>query len=339
MTTRLTLLANDDARRVLFAALGAEPQDLAGIADLIRDEVSAHGTCQRAATLRRVARRVTPALALDESLVADVCDLLVREGDAVLGPGGVLFATPLRAVDLGGGCLRIASSFSTRRLTDWIVGTWQVVGTSRTCRVENEERARAAVVAAGGVVLTPGAWACLDRVPPADQAWLDQLDRRLRVVPELPSSLERDEALTWAGCVADAAGVRWRTEASEPSKRLWRARNRWGRWHFAWTQAGTPATAAFVSLRQNEAARTTYALAAALGAPVVATATREEKVVLLSVPNWLPTAEYRFLATEGSLLGVDRGTSRWSIPTERSPSVFEVLRKRLGLVVREEANR
>jgi len=336
--TTLALLPGGQASEVLREALGEDPAQMAGVADLIRDEVTARGACPRAATIRRVCRFVSPAVALDEAVVEDVCDRLERDGDLVLAVGGVLYSTPLRAVDLGQGVLRFASSLSTRRLAAQVVGIWTVTGTSRTCQVADADQARAAIVAAGGIVITPSAWACLDRTPRADQDWLAALDRRLTAEPETPASLERDESLVWAGCAVADGQIRWQAKGPEHATRLWRVRNRWGHWHYAWTQQGTPSVAPFVSLRPDEGIRTVFALARALGEPLVASISRQVQEAVLSVSQWLPVAEYRFLAVSASRSVVDRNGSRWSLPNDRVAQVVEVLGDRLGLVFREETH-
>ncbi|MFH1865876.1 MAG: hypothetical protein ABIK85_08325 [Candidatus Eisenbacteria bacterium] len=336
---KLALLPIEEARTVLHEALGGDPSEVSGVADLVRGEVSARRACQRSSTIRRVRRLAAPVASLDETLVAEVCDLLEREGDIVVGTGGVMFATPLRAVDLGGGEIRIASSLPTKRLAARLVGTWRVDGTSRTCRVEDADRARSAIVAAGGVVLTPAAWACLDRVPCADQAWLDGLDRRLRSESEGAGSLERDESLAWRGCVATEAGFRWAPAESAKAARLWRARNRWGHWLFAWTDEGTPKTSPFVSLRPNDGTRSAFAVVRALGSPVRASLEKRDEVAILSVPHWLPIAEYRFLAISSSSSVAEGSSRRWTLALDQLAYVLGVLRKRLGLVFHEEASR
>jgi hypothetical protein len=306
------------------------------IADLIRGEVSARGACSRATTIRRVRRFVAPAIDLDEALVADVCDQLEREGDIVLGAGGILYASPLRAVDLGDRTLRIASSLPTCRLRERIAGSWTLSGVVRTCRVEDLDQLRLAVAAAEGVLITPSDWACLDRVPSADQDWLDSLDRRLRAEPEAPGSLERDEDLGWRGCEVTPSGIRWKAAEPEPRKRLWRARNRWGHWHYAWTREGTPSEGPFVSLRPDEGTRSVFALARVLGVPVTATVTRHGETVTVSLSHWLPVAEYRFLAVSAAESALERDGGRWCVPGERAARVIDVLAERLGLVFREE---
>ena len=186
--TRLALLPTQAARSVLDEALGDDHVGISGVADLIRGEVWARRACQRSFTIRRVLRLTAPLASLDETLVAKVCDLLERQGDVVFGPGGVLFATPLRAIDLGGGEFRIASTFPTKHLASLLGGSWNVVATTRTYRVNDAAWAKDAIAAAGGVVLSPTDWACLDRVACADDAWLDSLDRRLQAQSESPGS-------------------------------------------------------------------------------------------------------------------------------------------------------
>lgn len=337
--TKLALLKTEDARAVLAEVLGGDRAEVSGVADLVRGEVSARQACQRSSTIMRVRRLAAPVNTIDETLVAQVCDLLVREGDVVAGTGGVLFSTPLRTVDLGGGEFRIASSLPTKYLASVLGGSWNVVGNSRTCRVENEQRARDAVAAAGGVVLSPADWACLDRTPRADQSWLEGLDRRLRAEPEGPGSLERDESLAWRGCIATEGGFRWAPAESATAARLWRARNRWGHWLFAWSQDGTPKNSPFVSLRPDDGTRSAFALVRSLGSPVEASVEKDNGAAVLAVPHWLPVAEYRLLAVTSSSSVTEGSSSRWTLPVERLAHVLDVLRERLGLVVRDEATR
>ena len=336
--TKLALLPTEDACAVLHDALGGEHDEVSGVADLVRGEVWARRACQRSSTIRHVCRLAAPLASLDETLVAKVCDLLKRDGDVGGGERGVLFATPLRAVDLGGGEFRIASTLPTKHLAANLGGSWNVAGISRTYRAEDAEWARNAVAAAGGVVLSPSDWACLDRVARADKAWLDGLDRRLRAESEGPGSLERDEPLTWRGCVATEGGFRWAPAESAKAARLWRARNHWGYWLFAWSQEGTPKSSPFVSLRPDDGTRSAFAVVRALGSPVEALVEKHEGAATLSIPHRLPFAEYRFLAIFSSR-EKEGGNSRWTLPIDRLACVLDVLRERLGLVVREEADR
>lgn len=337
--TKLALLQPEAALPVLHEAIGGEPSDVASIADLLRSEVSARSMCQRSTTIRRVQRLVAPVASVDENAVAEVCDLLEREGDVVVASGGVLFGTPLRAVDLGNGVVRVASSLPTRHLSARLAGKWTVTGVSRACRFDDAEHARSAVVSADGIVVSPAGWACLERVPCADQAWIDLLNRRLRAEPEGAGSLERDEPLPWRGCVAAEGGFRWASPETAKEARLWRARNRWGHWLFAWTQEGTPKGSSFVSLRRDEGTRTGFAVARILSSPVEVAIERHGDKADLLVSAWLPIAEYRFLAVTSSSSRVEGRGGRWELPNDRLDDVLDVLQERLGLVVRKEATR
>ena len=334
--TKITLLPPEEARSVLNEAIGGNASDVSGIADLVRFEVSARSICQRWSTVRRVQRLVAPVASVDENAVAKVCDLLEREGDIMVASGGVLFGTPLRAVDLGNGVIRVACSLPTKQLSARMTGTWTVTGVSRVCRFDDEEQAKSAVVAASGLVLRPEDWACLDRVPCANQAWIDILDRRLRAEPEGAGSLERDEPLSWRGCVADESGFRWASPGTAKEARLWRARNTWGHWVFAWTQEGTPKESSFVSLRPDEGTRTAFAVARILSSPVEVSIENHGEVTELLVPAWLPHAEYRFLAVASASSRLGSGADRWALPNHRLDEVLDVLHERLGLVVRKE---
>lgn len=339
--TELTLLTDSAAADTLRQALGGDPAKVEGIADLIRGEVSARGACPRAATLRRVRQFAARAAKLDEALVEEVCDCLEREGDIVLAAGGILYATPLRAVDRGDMTLRIASSLPTRWLRERVTGRWAVSGIVRTCRVEDLDHTRRAIAAARGVVITPADWAGLDRVPCADAQWLESLDRRLRSEPEAPGGLERDEVLAWSGCEVTSSGLRWKTRGPpDTAARLWRARNRWGRWHYAWTQqGGTPSDAPFVCLRPDEGTRAKYALARNLGMPVKGTVVTQDERATLSVSYWLPVAEYRYLAVVSSDSVTTRDGSHWTVPADRLSGLIKTLEMRLGILFEEESVR
>ncbi len=234
----LTLLANDVAGAVLRAAVGASVSDASGLAELVRGEVSARRECTRASTIRRVRRFVEVAGALDEEALGTVCDQLERSGDIASAPGGRLFATPLRAIEIGDGALKIVCSLPTRLLSRRLEGAWSIKGVARSVRLDKPEHASAVVGALKGVLLTPAQWACLDRAPLADDAWLAGLDRRLKARAQLAASLERDELLSWRGFIATPDGTVWSEKAEHGSTRLWRGRNRWGYWHYAWTGKG-----------------------------------------------------------------------------------------------------
>jgi len=335
--TTLNLLPAEQARSIFAAALDADPEDSVEItAELVRSEVSSRGACSRVHTIRRVCSFAAPALALDPARVADVCDELARAGDIVLADRGVLHATPLRAIACGSGTYRIVCSLATTRLGEFLPpGEWARSGVTRTLRLQDDKPLQAAVSAARGVVLTPAAWACLDRLPPADGRWIESLDRRLDAAPEPAGSLDHDQPLAWAGFVALDGNLRWQKESTALQARLWRARDRWGYWRYVWTRLGSPRTAAFVALRGDEGARTVHAVARALAVPATADVARDGVQAVVTLAHWLPVAEYRYLSVLAIAATPARGCSRWVLPTERLTACLDVLRERLGIVVRE----
>jgi hypothetical protein len=84
-------------KRLAQSQAGA-PDSIEALCDLVRAEVHARKHAPRAATLSRVARLLAPAIAFDEQRLDEVCDALEREGDVMLNPGGILYATPTRVV-------------------------------------------------------------------------------------------------------------------------------------------------------------------------------------------------------------------------------------------------
>ena len=114
----LTVLDPAAALRTLQASLGTDPATDEGLAASLRAEVHARGNATRTVTLERVRRRLTAALDVDPERLGRQCDALVREGDLILAPGGVLWATPLRAVPLASGAARLFSSLPVSALNE-----------------------------------------------------------------------------------------------------------------------------------------------------------------------------------------------------------------------------
>jgi hypothetical protein len=327
----LALLSDAAARVLLDRVVGSElgPFDVA--AELLRQETSARRSCPRHLLINRVCRLAAPVVSLDEELVSDVFDKLEREGDLLLAEGGLVYPTPVRIVALGEGVLRFVCAIPSARLFPNVDGEWSRRGVRRDCRTRQpiEEVADAL----GGVVLAPEAWAGLDRVPAADEAWLTMLDARLAWDPEQAASLEQDEPLEWAAFVTDKGEPRWR--ASGPSK-LWRARHRWKRWVYAWSAGDSPRSTAFVALQPDEGVRTTFALARTAGTPFQGTLTKKEHGnAVLALAAWLPLAEYRYLSTCAEPVEATARGSSWSLPEARAKSVVATVADRLGLRIEQ----
>lgn len=327
----MRILSEEQAGELASAIVGAGLSPLDTAAELVRHEVSARRQCPGHLVARRVCRLAAPVTALDPEMVQNVCDELEREGDLVLAEGGLLYATPVRIVVLGGGAYRFVCTLPSVRLVASVAGDWSRQRLRRVCKPGRPVEEIATNLR--GVVLTPEAWAGLDRVPPADGEWLRGLASRLSWAPEPAGSLESDEPLQWSAFVVVDGEPRWRTSASDG---LWRARRRGTRWVYAWAPGGSPVSHPFVSLYPDEGARTVYALAGVAGAPVRAGVSRAQGSVSITIPVWLPQAEYRYLSTCGEPVDPAGRGSRWAVPAERANVVLGTLVNRLGLRVEEE---
>ncbi len=181
-------------------------------------------------------------------------------------------------------------------------------------------------------MLSADDWAGLMRTPTADDAWLRNLTNRIRWHAEGSGSLERDGALDWSTLFLSDDGPRWRRRSDAPSQ-LWRARSPYGRWLFAWTASHqTPAVVDFISLSDDDAARTVFALAREQEHPVQARVEQHGEECRLFLREWLPRAEYRFLSVLGTCEFVDR-VAVWTFAATRLEHVFSTLTERLGLLV------
>ena len=326
----LTLLDESQARGALSQVLGGELSAHDVASNLIRHEVSARHGCARHFLISRVCRLAAPAMELVPEVVGDVFEDLERQGDVVLAEGGLVYPAPVRIVALGGGLFRFVCSLPSTGLFAAVEGQWTHTGVRRDCRPLRpiEEVAQSL----GGVVLTPGAWAGLDRVPAADSSWLRSLDARLAWAPEPAGSLEHEEPLEWSGFMLDQDEPRWRTSGNA---RLWRARHRWKRWVFAWSAGESPHSQPFVTLYPDEGARTAYGLARAADKPFRCLTKKSGGEATIVVTGWLPQAEYRYLSTCADQLDATGRGSSWSTPEARAEAVVTTLVERLGLRVEQ----
>ena len=301
--------------------------------ELVRAEVTARRSCQRWTVLRRVAQSVAGAAwePMKERL-ADLCVALENEGDLTAAAGGVLHVSPVRAIRLQEGLHRVVCSLPTVRLAERLPGELEVSGVRRNHRFETSDAATAedAVRALGGLVVSPRAWAGLELAPIADRAWLNSLAQRLAWQHEPAGSLERDGALDWSALTLTDEGPRWHRKSEDPTG-LWRARNPFGRWWWAWCATShLPSTGEFVKLSNDDASRTVFAVARVAERPISCALVRNERVAHMQLREWLPRAEYRYLAMLATRAVID-DQFQWSIPVSRLDGVLETLRSRLGL--------
>ena len=320
----LSRLTREDAAKQLSSLYGSAPESIEALSELIRAEVHARQHCPRAAALARVARLLTCVVTVEVERLDEVCSELEREGDVVVAPGGVLYATPTRAVALEGS-VRIFSSVPTRALAAALGREIVAKGAART--VTSVEGLTDVVLTLGGAIVTPEAWAGLDRAPLADGAFLVRLDQRLEWQALGAGALEKDCALEWRTWEPTAAGSRWR---QRNEGRLWWARTRFGGHYRAWTAGGTPSSSPFVELSPDDADRARFALSREVAGASAVRVNRSGRRATLELPAWLPRPEYRWLSLHAAPTPDMKGL-RWEVSIDDEAMIAKLLVERLGI--------
>ncbi len=322
----LALVTREDAVKRLTQLPGGVPDAIEALSDFVRAEVHARQHAPRATVLSRVARLLAPALVMEEERIDAVCDALEREGDVVLAPGGLLYATPTRVVALKK-TARIFSSVPTRTLAA-VLGR-EVFAKAATRAVASVDGLAEAVMTIGGAMVTPEVWAGFDRTPPADAAFLTKLEQRLEWQALGAGSLEKDGPLEWRTWQSTPEGMRWRRSHEG---RLWWARTRFGGHHRAWTGRGSPSTSPFVELNPDDTDRARFALSREVAGASVLRVVRSGKCATLELPAWLPRPEYRWLSMQAEPSPDTKGL-RWEVAAHDEAMITKLLAERLGLVV------
>jgi hypothetical protein len=321
----LSCVTREEAEKQLVQLHGGALGSIETLSELVRTEVHARQHAPRAATLSRVARLLTPAIAVEEHRLDEVCDALEREGDVVLAPGGVLCATPTRVVALEK-TARVFSSVPMRGLAVALGREVAAKGATRT--VASVDGLADAVMTLGGAMVTPEAWAGFDRTPFADAAFLMKLEQRLEWQALGAGSLEKDGALEWRTWQSTPEGMRWRRSNDG---RLWWARTRFGGHHRAWTASSSPSSSPFVELSPDDADRARFALSREVPGASVLRVVRSGNRVTLEAPCWLPRPEYRWLSLHAKPTPDTKGL-RWEVAADDEAMITKLMAERLGLV-------
>jgi hypothetical protein len=322
----LSLVSPEDALKRIAPLSGGAPDTIEALSDLMRAEVHSRQHAPRAATLSRVARLLAPALPVEDERLDEVCDALEREGDIVLAPGGILYATPTRVVALKK-TARIFSSAPTHALAVALGREVSAKGATRS--VASVDGLAEAVANIGGAMVAPEAWSGFDRTQPADATLLAKLEQRLEWQALGAGSLEKDGTLEWRTWQSTPEGMRWRRSSEG---RLWWARTRFGGHHRAWTASGSPSNSAFVELNPDDADRARFALSREVTGASVLRVARVGRRATLELPAWLPRPEYRWLSLHAEA-SPDAKALRWEVAADDVAMITKLLAERLGLVV------
>ena len=324
--TLLYVTREEAVKRFAQSQAGA-PDSTETLCDILRAEVHARKHAPRAATLSRVARLLAPAITLDEQRLEEACDALEREGDVMLNPGGILYATPTRVVPIDK-TARVFSSVPTRALAKALGREISAKGAART--INSVEELTESVAKISGVIVPPDAWAGLDRAPSADSSFLAKLDQRLEWQSLSAGSLEKDGTLDWRSWQVTSEGAAWRRTGEG---QLWWARTRFGGHRRAWTTGASPAISPFITLSPDDADRARFALSRKVEGASILRVRRAGKLVTIEIPGWLPRPEYRWLSLHAEV-DVESKGMRWETSNEGEDPITRLLSERLGLTVK-----
>lgn len=332
--TRIESMTTDDAYMLLFELTGADPSRATAVAELIRHLVSGHSPWRYQSLLAEVTRLISPIREIDPEEIRFVVDALEADGDLVIN-GGAIHATPIRAIQLDGQSFRFMSSLPTKRLATIIPGNWSCQESTRSCQPGDPAQLGTMLRVRGGVLLSAEGWAGLDYEPSADQDWLAHIEQRLETDAFPPELQVFSHKMSWQWFKYGTTALTWEKGPAPLNARLWRGINLRGYWVYALTQAGSPLEAPWLKLARNDAHRAIFALARSKAIPIPF---RLEPVgavqggsMLLTLPPFLPYAEYRYLTALANGRQSSSSGVRWRLPGSRLGATVRILEERLGV--------
>lgn len=321
-----------------LAIVAAEPFPVGqeALAELLRGELAALGVSTRRVLKDRVIARMTPADTMTEEQVDATLRRLEEIDEFTSGPGGRIAAAPVRALRLEPGRYLLLGSLTTSSLAPLLPALRIVGGMLRRgeCTASDDGHVAGQVAALRGRVTDAATWT--GRVPPADAAWLAELDARLLDQVQADSPLWSVERWQVYAPRADvpAQHRRWRSTSRLGESGLIRGRLEAGSYAYAWTSIAQPPR--LLPLTRDEARRTAYALDARESTPITLRLQREGAAVELVMDAALPYAEYRYLLLLGERCNWDSYPVRYRLPPQHVALVTAYLRDRLGVRVSEE---
>ena len=326
----LSVVSVDDISQQLaernLAAVGTDEWLL----DLLRADVHAHGQTTRTACLERLRQLIMPILPVDRERLLKCCDLLIREGDLTLAPGGRLYATPLRVMQVTDRA-RLLGSVPTRFLATSLGTSPEQNGAQRTLLWSDELVAN--ILDEGGCQVTAESWAGLNHAAPADEHFLQTLDQRLQWEARPAGTLERDVPLAWCCWSAPSEKPAKGKRTANETGPLWYAPRPFSGYHHVWTAGESPAKNSFVELGHDDANRARFALMRRAGTPPVISVTKKKDQTVLAIPGWLPFAEYRWLSLHAQMMEWKDGVAHWSTRNENLSAISDMLSRQLGMEI------
>jgi hypothetical protein len=332
--TRIESMTTDDAYMLLFDLTGANPSRASAVAELIRHLVSGHSPWRYQSLLAEVTRLISPIREIDPEEIRYVVDALESDGDLVIN-GGAIHATPIRAIQLDSQSFRFMSSLPTKRLATLFPGDWSCQESMRSCQPGDPAQLGTLLRARGGVLLTAEGWAGLDYEPYADQDWLAHLEQRLETDAFPPESQVFSHKMSWQWLKYEGNALTWQKGPPPLNARIWRGINLRGYWVYALTASRSPIEMPWVKLARNDAHRAIFAFARSMAIPIPVKlepmGTGEGEGGLLTLPPFLPYAEYRYLTALANGRQSSSSGVRWRLPATRVGATVRMLEDRLGI--------
>ena len=327
---------NENFRARAQALFGSDLTGPTAMHEVLRCELSARKVASGRSLCERARSLLQPLASLDLGRIREILEELADSGDATWGPSGMFAAAPLRVVRLSASRYAIHGTTPTPHLRRSLPCETLEAGVTRQITVATDRPSTLEddVIRLGGLVLSPERWAGLDRVPPANSEWLEEMNHRLDQNRSLAGALDEGLITPWqryGPILAGAPRQRWRSaEAKEVQPNLWRARHEYGWWRFAWTAGGSPGSSPHASLTQDEACRTQFALDREANNPLQAALKKGTDGVEVEIDAFLPRAEYRYLTTLGKRLETS-GLPRYLVALTVWNETAATLQARLGL--------
>lgn len=328
--TRIESVTAKDAYFLFFELTGADPSRASAVAELIRHLVSGHSPWRYQSLLAEVTRLISPIREIDPEEIRYVVDALESDGDLVVN-GGAIHATPIRAIQLDDRSFRFMSSLPTKRLATIFPGDWSCQESTRSCQPGDPAQLGTMLRERGGVLLSAEGWAGLDYEPSADQDWLAGIEQRLATDAFPPELQVFSHKMSWQWLKYGATALTWEKGLAPLNARLWRGINLRGYWVYALTQGGSPLEAPWLKLARNDAHRAIFALARSKAIPIPVRLEGDGESMTLTLPPFLPYAEYRYLTALANGRQSSSSGVRWRLPGARLWATVRILEERLGV--------
>jgi len=272
--------------------------------------------------------------------VYEVLKTLELNGDITSGPQGMIAATPLRAIKISNGRYKLFGSLPSRELFQKFDLKRFNSGVFRWLECDNDDEFYVQVDSFQGIILKPERWAGLDKTLPAGPDWLERLSTRMACdsVPGGTLSFGTDNFWQMYQTPVEQTvnhGTLWKKGLSDSSGSLWRMRNHYGRWIFAWTGGGNPESTSQIKISNDDALRTMFSLDHRQGVSVCVSARSAGQFVEMEAHCFFPRSEYRYLITMGEQVDVESKRLLYRFTKSVWPKVKETIKKRLHITVND----